>query len=75
MRRTSWRRCRSSSRRGFGAPEQATLTWKPQATVPVDDEKAETLFKLLEALEENDDVQRVIANFEVSETAFARLAG
>jgi YebC/PmpR family DNA-binding regulatory protein len=59
----------------FGAPEQATLTWRPQAAVPVDDEKAETLFKLLEALEENDDVQRVIANFEVSETALARLAG
>ncbi len=59
----------------FGPPEQASLTWKPQATVPVDDDKAETLFKLLEALDENDDVQRVIANFEVSESALARLAG
>ena len=43
--------------------------------MPVDDDKAETLFKLLEALDENDDVQRVIANFEVSEAALARLAG
>ena len=59
----------------FGPPDQAALTWKPQVTVPVDDEKAETLFKLLEALDENDDVQRVIANFEVSEAALARLAG
>ena len=59
----------------FGPPEQAILTWKPQVTVPVDDDKAETLFKLLEALDENDDVQRVIANFEVSEAALARLAG
>jgi YebC/PmpR family DNA-binding regulatory protein len=59
----------------FGPPEQAILSWKPQITVPVDDEKAESLFKLLEALDENDDVQRVIANFEVSETALARLAG
>jgi YebC/PmpR family DNA-binding regulatory protein len=59
----------------FGPPEQAALTWKPQVTVPVDDDKAETLFKLLEALDENDDVQRVIANFEVSESALARLAG
>ena len=58
----------------FGPPDQATLTWKPQVTVPVDDDKAETLFKLLEALDENDDVQRVIANFEVSESALARLA-
>ena len=59
----------------FGPPEQAILTWKPQTLVPVDDEKAETLFKLLEALDDNDDVQRVIANFEVSEAALARLAG
>ena len=59
----------------FGAPEQAALTWKPQVTVPLDDEKAEALFKLLEALDDNDDVQRVIANFEVSEAALARLAG
>ncbi|MGE3740129.1 MAG: YebC/PmpR family DNA-binding transcriptional regulator [Geminicoccaceae bacterium] len=59
----------------FGPPDQAALTWKPQVTVPVDDEKAETLFRLLEALDENDDVQRVIANFEVSEAALARLAG
>ena len=59
----------------FGPPEQAVLSWKPQVTVPVEDDKAETLFKLLELLDENDDVQRVIANFEVSETALARLAG
>ena len=59
----------------FGPPEQAVLTWKPQVMVPLDDDKAETLFKLLEALDDNDDVQRVIANFEVSEAALARLAG
>ncbi len=59
----------------FGPPEQAILAWKPQTLVPVDDERAETLFKLLEALDDNDDVQRVIANFEVSEAALARLAG
>ena len=59
----------------FGPPEQAVLTWKPQVTVPLDDEKALSLFKLLEALDDNDDVQRVIANFEISEAALARLAG
>jgi YebC/PmpR family DNA-binding regulatory protein len=59
----------------FGPPEQAILTWKPQTLVPVDDDRAEALFKLLEALDDNDDVQRVIANFEVSEAALARLAG
>lgn len=59
----------------FGPPDEASLTWKPQMTVPVDDDKADGLLKLLEALDENDDVQRVIANFEVSEAVMARLAG
>jgi YebC/PmpR family DNA-binding regulatory protein len=59
----------------FGPPSEALLGWKPQATVPVDDERAEGLFKLIEQLDENDDVQRVIANFEVSDAALARLAG
>jgi YebC/PmpR family DNA-binding regulatory protein len=58
----------------FGPPEQAILTWKPQITVPVEDDKAEVLFKLLEALDDNDDVQRVVANFEVSDAVLARLA-
>lgn len=59
----------------FGAPVEAILTWKPQTMVPVDDDKAESLFKLLETLDENDDVQRVIGNYEVSEAALARLGG
>ena len=59
----------------FGPPEQALLGWVPQATVPVDDDKAETLFKLIEQLDGSDDVQRVIGNFEVSDTALARLNG
>ncbi|GBD43955.1 putative transcriptional regulatory protein [bacterium HR40] len=58
----------------FGTPEEATLTWRPQVTVPVDDERAPVLFRLLETLDEIDDVQRVIANFEVSERALAQLA-
>jgi YebC/PmpR family DNA-binding regulatory protein len=57
----------------FGPPEEAILGWKPQVSVPVEDEKAEGLFKLLEVLDENDDVQRVVANFEVSDAALARL--
>ncbi|MFO1038892.1 MAG: YebC/PmpR family DNA-binding transcriptional regulator [Geminicoccaceae bacterium] len=59
----------------FGPPEQASLSWKPQTMVPVDDERAESLLKLLEALDESDDVQRVVANFEVSDAVLARLAG
>ncbi len=57
----------------FGAPEASILTWRPQVTVPVEDDKAPTLFKLLEVLDESDDVQRVVANFEVSDEAMANL--
>ncbi len=56
----------------FGPPVEAHLGWRPTVTVPVDGEVARSLFRLLEALDENDDVQRVIANFEVSEEVLAQ---
>jgi YebC/PmpR family DNA-binding regulatory protein len=59
----------------FGPPEQAALSWRPQVTVPVDDDRAESLVKMLQALDDNDDVQRVVANFEMSEAALERLTG
>src|SRR6266446_4400080 len=49
----------------FGEPRKAALVWKPQNTVAVDDEYGEKLFKLIETLNEHDDVQNVYANFEV----------
>ena len=51
----------------FGEPRKAALVWKPKNTVAVDDEKGEQLIGLLETLNENDDVQNVYANFEVSD--------
>jgi len=57
----------------FGAPEEAALTWKPQSTVPVEEDKVEQLFKLFEALDESDDVQNVSANYEVDDAILARL--
>ncbi len=57
----------------LGAAERAGLVWRPQATVPVADDKLETLFKLIEALDDSDDVQTVSANYEVSEDALAKL--
>ncbi|MEZ5848504.1 MAG: YebC/PmpR family DNA-binding transcriptional regulator [Geminicoccaceae bacterium] len=59
----------------FGSPEEAYLGWRPQVNVPVEDEKAPTLFKLLEQLDDNDDVNRVTGNYEVSETALEQLGG
>ena len=58
----------------FGVAEDAHLDWKPQNTVGVDEETAKTLLKLLDALEDNDDVQRVAANFEVDDTILKKLS-
>ena len=58
----------------FGAPENAGLIWKPQTTIPIDEQAAETLFKLMEALDDCDDVQNVSANFEVSDDVMQKLS-
>src|SRR6202167_4948327 len=52
---------------GFGAPKSAKLIWKPKALSPIGNDDAESLFKLLETLEDSDDVQNIFANFEVSD--------
>jgi YebC/PmpR family DNA-binding regulatory protein len=59
----------------FGEPRKAALTWKPQNTVAVDDETGERLLKLIDMLNEHDDVQNVFANFEVSDTLVAKMGG
>ena len=59
----------------FGEPRKATLVWRPQTTVAVDDEAGEKIIKLVNALEDNDDVQNVYANFEVSDALMARMGG
>ena len=59
----------------FGEPRKAALTWKPQNTVSVDDETGEKLLKLMDLLNEHDDVQNVYANFEVSDALLAKMAG
>ncbi|MFG1431216.1 YebC/PmpR family DNA-binding transcriptional regulator [Xanthobacter sp. V2C-8] len=58
----------------FGEPRKASLVWRPQNTVAVDDETAEKLLRLVENLEDNDDVQTVTANFELSEAMLAKLS-
>jgi YebC/PmpR family DNA-binding regulatory protein len=57
----------------FGPPQEARLAWLPLSAVAVDAETAETLLKLVEALEDSDDVQTVAANFEVADDVLARL--
>jgi len=58
----------------FGDAAEARLDWKPTTSTELDEEKAATLFKLIDVLEDNDDVQRVASNFEVSEEVLAKLS-
>jgi len=59
----------------FGEPRNASLIWKPQNTIEVDDEAGEKILRLVGQLEDNDDVQNVYANFEVSDALVAKLSG
>jgi YebC/PmpR family DNA-binding regulatory protein len=58
----------------FGAAESAKLEWLPAATVDLDEEGARDVLKLVDALDESDDVQTVYANFEVAEAVMQRLS-
>ena len=59
----------------LGEPESARLDWRPNITIDVSGDNAETLMNLLDALDDNDDVQRVAANFEMSDEVLAKLSG
>ncbi|WP_135470649.1 YebC/PmpR family DNA-binding transcriptional regulator [Crenalkalicoccus roseus] len=58
----------------FGPAETARIEWVPTATVELDEERAREVLKLVDALDENDDVQNVYANLEVPEAALQRLS-
>jgi YebC/PmpR family DNA-binding regulatory protein len=58
----------------FGEPRKASLTWRPQNTVAIDDEQGEKVIKLIDTLNDHDDVQHVYANFEVSDALVSKLS-
>ncbi len=58
----------------IGPPREFSLVWKPQNTTAVAGDQAETLLRLLEALDDNDDVQSVSANFDMADDDLARLS-
>jgi YebC/PmpR family DNA-binding regulatory protein len=59
----------------LGDPKSTGIVWRPKSTTPVSGEQAQTLLKLMDALDDEDDVQNVYANFEMSDEDMARLAG
>ncbi len=58
----------------LGEAETVKTIWKPQNTIPVDEERAQSLMKLIAVLDDDDDVQNVYANFEVDDETMARLS-
>src|SRR5690606_36522678 len=58
----------------LGEAESIKAIWKPQTSAPVDEEKAQSVLRLISTLEDDDDVQNVYANFEVSEEILAKLS-
>ena len=57
----------------LGSPRRSALVWRPQTSIAVDDEAGEKILKLVGTLEDNDDVQNVYANFEVSDALVAKM--
>jgi len=66
---------REALEKKFGSPESGKLVWLPKNTVEVSDEdQAKSLLKLIDVLEDNDDVQEVFSNFEIPDTLIAKLS-
>ncbi len=59
----------------IGEPQSASLVWRPQNTIDVSGAKAESVMKLMDALDDCDDVQNAYANFEISDEEMERLTG
>jgi YebC/PmpR family DNA-binding regulatory protein len=58
----------------LGEPQSAKPVWRPKVTTPIEGDSAQTLMKLIDALEDDDDVQNVYTNFEMSDEELARLS-
>lgn len=58
----------------LGEAESVRTIWKPQNNVPVDEERAQSILRLVSVLEDDDDVQNVYANFEVDDETLAKLS-
>lgn len=57
----------------FGEPEKANLSWQPQTCAQVSDDQAATVLKLIDVLEDNDDVQYVTTNIDITDETAEKL--
>jgi YebC/PmpR family DNA-binding regulatory protein len=58
----------------FGEPEVARLDWRPTTTITLDEDRAAPVLRLIEALDENEDVQNVYANFDIPEAVMQKMS-
>jgi len=58
----------------LGEAESIKLAWRPQTMIEVGESDAELLLKMIDALDEDDDVQTVWGNYEVSDDVMERLS-
>ncbi len=58
----------------FGAPKRTGIVWRPKSLTPVEGEQAASLLKLMDALDDEDDVQTVFPNSDISEEEMERLS-
>ncbi|WP_428658685.1 YebC/PmpR family DNA-binding transcriptional regulator [Reyranella sp.] len=65
---------REALEKSLGEPTSAKLMWRPKNTTPIEGDAAQTLLDMIGALDDNDDVQNVYANFELSDDALAKFA-
>ena len=66
---------RENMERHYSTPEEAGLIWQPQNIISVEETNATTLIKLYDTLDENEDVQNVFANFDISDEVIKKLDG
>lgn len=64
----------SALEKALGEAESVKTIWKPQTSTPVDEDRAQSILKLIATLEDDDDVQNVYANFEVDDETLAKLS-
>lgn len=58
----------------FGEPRAVHIVWRQKSGVPVDEESAQNLLRMIDGLEDSDDVQNVYSNFEIADEVLERLS-
>ena len=71
----SYGTARDALEKKLGQPDSARIEWRPKTMTPVGDDTGETLIKLIDALDDFDDVQNVFGNYELSDALLEKLEG